>query len=421
MKKLSFLLVISFFLNFFNLNAQIQKDYCSNFKNYHQIRDDTNNLKVKKFLNYPIEAYGDTKGEAKINAKIQALNQILYNQMYLDNPLVDSIVSEFSGEAVFLISRKYDIAKTRPWKDRKILGKYTCFVYEIEYNPELVDFLKKHIDNFIKMQGTFIINPYIIKDGDVGTKNLYNNAKNNFHTAINKSRYKLDGLKDLRLLEFAELPDKPTDYNPCEGFKYYKTDNKYLNYINAITNNANRQINIDFIFSVDTISIIEIPNSSKKITNFHLMAFNVHNATEILVYDSKDTCQGTDYECVENSMNHVFERDKDIIMYELIKRYSNYIRDGVEFSLLICDSLLNDEISITLEESFIDCSLFADGSIRPGEWTNNGVDIGDTYNGRTYMLDPLKFKTRIYRLLQQAGLENFNIDVSGMSYVITPK
>ncbi len=415
MKKIHLLILGIILLFTTNIKAQLGNNYCSNYRNYNELRDDKNpsDLQTKEFYN-PVIGYGDTREKAKYNAKIVALRTLLYNQMYLENPIIDSLMAQFAGE-VLLINDDEVIV-------RKKHGQYFAKVFTVKYNKELIDYIKMYVDNFLKQQGAFTYNPYILINGDAGTKSVYDNATKVFATALLSSKYHLDGIKDTRMLELAKLPAKPANYCPCKGFQYYITGNKYLDYINALKNNANQQINLDILFSLDTISIIPIPGSSDKIIDYHILVFNAHNATIILEFDSKDTCSGlSDYECAANALNHVFERDADAIMFELLKRYSNYIRTAHEFSLLICDSLIDNNKTALLEGTLSSCKIFAQGSIRPGKWTNNGKAIGNTYNGRTYLLDPLALRSVVTRIVMDAGISDFEIYTSGNTYMVIPK
>ena len=105
----------------------------------------------------------------------------------------------------------------------------------------------------------------------------------------------------------------------------------------------------------------------------------------------------------------------------MVTRYSNFIRDGSVFSLKVSGTLLDDDKTDDLEYALSQCKMFADGSISPGEWRNKGESIGQIYEGRTYVTDRLALKMSMKSLLKNAGIENFNIDVSGSDFVITPK
>lgn len=422
MKKIiSLTLILAFLAVSFQLNSQIAKGGCSDFKNYKAMNDDKTNLKDKNYDD-PIIAYGATPEKAKYNAKILVLRDLVKNQTYLDNPRVDSIFAEFAGEMVFLLGDEYDVAKTRPKSDRERLGEYTCFVYKTKYNPDLIDFLGYYINNFVKYSVVFIINPYIEKDGDAPTKELYHKAMDNFHAMCMKPKYKFDNVIELRMLERSKLQPKPANYNPAEGYQSYITGNKYLDFVTSITNNENKSRQVDLVFSMDTISINKTADGKKEVT-FHMIGYNTHTATEILVYDSKVTVEATnDYDAVDIAMNGVFERDIDKYMYDIVKRYSSYIRDGMLFSVKIADELVADDmLRMKLERSMLDCKMFAEGSIAPGTWMNKGKQIGKSYEGRTYLLDRMRLNIMMYDIINNAGIKDFNITVSGTDFIVTPK
>ncbi|MBN2894060.1 MAG: hypothetical protein JXL97_19475 [Bacteroidales bacterium] len=412
-----FLILLSLSLQ---ISAQIGKGGCSDFKNYKQMKDDRDNLKDKEFFE-PITAYGSSKAEAKYNTKVLILRELIGNQMYLDNPRVDSVLAEFAGEVVFLLKDEYDVFKTKK-KYRAENGLYTCMVYRTKYNPDLIEFLQYYINTFIKYSVVFIVNPYIERDGDAPTKELYNSALNGFHTMCLQPKYKFDNVIELRMLERAKLQPKPADYNPAEGFQSYATGNKYLDFVTSITNNANRSRQVDIVFSMDTITITKVPNTDQRIVNFHLIGYNTNTATEILIYDSKYTVDGAsnDYDAVDLALKEVFARDIDNYMYDIAKRYSSYLRDGMLFSLKISDSLLTQNIELSLEQSMLDCKLFAESSINPAVWRNNGQQIGKSWEGRTYLLDRLRLKLMMIDLLKNAGVTNFNVDIAGTDFIVTP-
>ena len=421
MKKLFSLTILVLFVSIsFQLNAQINKGGCSDYKNYDKMKKERANLKDKEFFD-PIIAYGNTVAEAKYNAKIMVLKTLTGNQMYLDNPRVDSIFAEFAGEVVFLLKDEYEVPKTRKKLVKEGKPKYTCFVYRTKYDPAMIDYLQYHINNFIKYSVVFIINPYILENGDVPTKELYNRALDKFHTKCLEPKYKFDNVIELRMLERTKLNPKPTNYNPAKGFQVYKTGNKYLDFVTSIKENSNRTRQVDIVLSIDTITISKQQNSSEKLVNFHIVGYNTHTATEILIFDSKLSVDATnDYDAVDIALNSVFNRDIDAYMYDMTKRYSSYVRDGILFSIKIADTLMTQNVSLILEQSLLDCKLFADASIHPGMWRNNGQTIGKTYEGRTYLLDPLRLKITIIQMLQNAGLKDFNTDISGSDFIITP-
>lgn len=414
MKKITFLFVVAILFFATNLKAQLNGG-CSNYLSYVDLRDNTDidDYKDHEFYD-PIIGRGDTEAKAKYNAKVLALRTVMYNQMYLENPVVDSLIAEFAGE---ILKVKEDDLIVRKKK-----GVYTCKLFEVKYNKELLDYVKTYIDNFLKTQAIFIVNPNVIKNADAGTKGVYNDARGAFEAALGASKYHLDGIIEGRMLEIADLVAKPANYSPCNQFKYYATGNGYLDWITGMKLNANQQINIDIIFSVDSITLTQLPNSNDKEVKFTLKAIDAHNANVIMIYELKETCSSAnDFECVKNAIGVVFQRDANLIMYELLKRYSNYIRTAQEFSLLICDDLLDNNKIAVLEGDLASCKLFATGSIRPGEWTNNGVAIGSSYNGRTYVLDQLILRSNITKLLIGAGLTNFDVYTTGSTYIVLPK
>jgi len=414
MKKISILLTVAILFFATNIQAQLSNG-CSNYRSYIDLRDNTDidDYKDKEFYN-PIEGIGETREKAIYNAKVLALRTVMYNQMYLENPIVDSLMAEFAGEILLLKEDDLIIKKRK--------GVYKCKVFEVKYNEELLNYVKTYIDNFLKMQAIFIVNPNIIRNADAGTKRIYGNARGSFETNLAASKYHLDGIVEGRMLELADLDAKPANYSPCDSFMYYSTGNGYFDFITSMKLNANQSINIDVIFSIDTITIAPIPNTNDKTITFRLMAIDAHNANVIMIYEAKEICNGvSDFDCVQNAINIVFERDADLIMYELMKRYSNYIRTAQEFSLLICNNLLDNNKIAILEGDLSACKLFATGSIRPGEWTNNGTAIGNSYNGRTYVLDQLILRSNITKLLIGAGLQNFDVYTTGTTYIILPK
>lgn len=414
MKKITIFFTVAILFFASSVKAQFNGG-CSNYRSYVDMRDNTDisNYQYKEFYD-PVVGVGASREKAIYNAKVLALRTVMYNQMYLENPMVDTLMAEFAGEILLVKEDDLIIRKKR--------GEYTCKVLEVRYNKELLNYVKTYIDNFLKAQAIFIINPNVTKYADAGTIGIYNDAKRAFETALGASKYHLDGIIEGRMLEIADLPPKPANYSPCSGFKYYETGNGYLDWITGMKLNVNQQINIDIIFSVDTITLTQIPNSNEKEVKFSLKALDAHNANVIMIYELKDTCSSVnDYECVKNAIGVVFSRDADLIMYELMKRYSNYIRTAQEFSLLICDSLLDNNKIAVLEGDISSCKLFATGSIRPGEWTNNGVAIGSSYNGRTYVLDQLILRSNITKLLIGAGLANFDVYTTGTTYIVLPK
>jgi len=432
MKKVIYLLLFVFFATI-STNAQISGTSCDDFRNYHFMKDNKKNLKTKEFDD--CVAYGKTKSNAKYNAKIEVLKSLTGNQKYLNNPLVDSIMSEFAGELIFLIKGEYDIYKTKGAD--KDYGKYTCRVNEIKYNPNLIEYLEYHINNFIKYSAVFIINPNITEFGDKPSKELYKMSKEKLHTSFLSAKYKFDNVIEYRLLKLGTLSDPPSNYNPCNnGFKYYNTGNKYLDFITRIQTNEGRSRQVDIVFSVDTITFYTIEGTSDRVVTIHVIGYNTHTATEILVYDSQDTVENSysDKQALEELLRKkygedahgdpiisIFGRDIDKYMYQVTKRYSSYVRDGMLFAIKICSNRMNDNIEMDLEEKLIDCRLFADASIASGEWYSNGGSIGKSYEGRSYMLDRLKLKIRIRRMLIDSGLEDFKIDLSGTDFIITPK
>ncbi len=419
MKKiLSLLIILSLLLAFTNLNAQINRG-CSDFKNYNQMKDETTNLTPKEFFE-PVVGYGASKAEAKYNCKIAILKELTENQMYLNNARVDSVLAEFAGEVVFLPKKKFDVFKTR--KNDIHLGMYTCMAYETQYNKELIEFLKYYLNNFIKSSVVFIINPYIEKNGDQPTKDLYNQALNNLHTQCLQPKYKFDNVINLDIIERAKLPEKPANYNPAEGYRTYITGNKYLDFVNSIKYNENNSRQVDIVLSIDTITITKVPNSSQRIVNFHIIGYNVNTATEILVFDSKIEIEASnDFDAVDMAIKTVFERDIDKYMYDMVKRYSSYTRDGMLFTIKIAGTLLNQTKTSSLEQSMMDCKLFAESSINPSSWMNNGQKIGSIYEGRTYLLDRLRLKNNIILLLSGAGITHFLVNIEGTSYIVTPE
>lgn len=414
------IILLLFLFTAFIANAQLS-NYCDDFQSYKQLLDNKTNFVNADFSDNPVIGYGETQQKAMLDAKVQVLNRILYNQMYIDNPLVDTLIGQFSGEVINLVKDEYDMGKT-PKKYRSN-GKFTCIVNKISYNSKLTDFLKEKIDNFLKSQAVFIINPFVDINGDALTKQVYNDAKTKFLTAMGASKYKLDGIKETRMLEIPVLPYKPVNYNPCDsGFRYYRTANKYLDFVNGIINNANRSLNVDIVFSIDTITVTKTPDLSHKVVSFHILAVDAHNSSIIMVYDLNDSVDAnlSDFDGVKNATNSIFTKKADVLMYELIKRYSNYIRDGVEFSMNICSKLLTQGKADELEDILATCNMFVKGSIKPGEWRNNGESIGKMYTGRTYIIDPLLLKTNLRKMLKDVGLVNFTIDVSGLTYIVTP-
>ncbi len=92
------------------------------------------------------------------------------------------------------------------------------------------------------------------------------------------------------------------------------------------------------------------------------------------------------------------------------------------FSIKLSDALITDDIiEMKLEQAMLDCKLFADASISASSWRYKGNKIGMSYEGRCYMLDRLRFKIEVYNLLTNVGIKNFNIDISGSDFIITPK
>lgn len=418
MKKITLILIVTV-LMFQDSFSQILNNYCSDFQSYKQMINNSNNYLVIDFEDNPVMSFGSNLEKAKYNAKANVLKRIMYNQVYLDNPIVDTILSQFAGELIKISNDDFSAGKS-PKKYRSN-GKFASITNKASYNKLATEFLKEKIDYFLKSQAVFIINPFVNADGDPLTKQIYNDARQKFLTALGASKFKLDGIKETKMLEFAELSAKPTDYNPCmNGFLYYKTGNKYLDFVTAMVNNSNRTINVDFIFTIDTITITKTPDQTKKVVTFHILAIDAHNASIVMVYDLNDSidANNSDFDCVKNSINWVFNKNADIIMYELIKRYSNYIRDGAEFSLLICENILKGKQD-KLEEILATCNLFVKGSIKPGQWREKGTSIGFMYTGRTYLLDPLLLRANLRKILNDAGLSSFSIDVSGMTYVIT--
>ncbi len=229
----------------------------------------------------------------------------------------------------------------------------------------------------------------------------------------------------------------PSNYNPCNnGFKYYNTGNKYLDFITRIQTNEGRSRQVDIVFSVDTITFYTIEGTSDRVVTIHVIGYNTHTATEILVYDSQDTVEDSfsNKQALEELLRKkygedaqgdpilsVLGRDIDKYMYQVTKRYSSYVRDGMLFAIKICNNRMSDDIEMDLEEKLINCRLFADASIAAGEWYSNGGSIGKSYEGRSYMLDRLKLKIKIRRLLLDSGLTNFKIDLSGTDFIVTPK
>ncbi len=420
MKK-RYLLLIIFGMLTIASQAQIQKGGCREFKNYHKMQADRSNLKKKVFED-PIKVYGKSDADAKYKAKIEVLRQLTGNTQYLDNPRVDSVLAEFAGEIVFLVKDEYEVVKTRPRKDRIAFGARTCFVYETKYNPELIEYLQYYINNFIKYSITFIINPYIETQADVSTLGIYKKALGKFHTKCLEPKYKFDNVIEGRMLNRTKLQNPPADYNPAKEFRVYKTGNKYLDYVSSITNNENRSRQVDIIFSLDTISFTN-PEPSKYFVTFHLIGYNTHTASEILVYDSELEVEATsEYYAVEKAIEIVFDRDIDNYMYDISKRYSSYVRDGMLFTLKISDSLIPDEmVAMKLENAMLDCKLFAEASINGTSWRQKGKTIGRSYEGRSYLLDRMRFKLVIYDLLTNVGIKNFKIDLSGTDFIVTPK
>ncbi len=205
MKKSIYLLLFVFTVSVISTNAQISGTGCDDFRNYHFMKDNKKNLKTKEFDD--CVAYGKTKSQAKYNAKIEVLKHLTGNQIYLNNPLVDSIMSEFAGELVFLLKDEYDIYKTKGAD--KEYGKYTCRVNKTKYNPKLIEYLSYHINNFINYSSVFIINPNITIFGDKPTKELYQMSKEKLHTSFLSAKYKFDNVIEYRLLKLGTLSAPP--------------------------------------------------------------------------------------------------------------------------------------------------------------------------------------------------------------------
>lgn len=394
---------------------------CQEFESYKQMLQTQANFLAVDFEQDPIMAFGNTIEEAKYKAKIMTIKKIMYNEVLLNNPIVDSILSEFAGEIIKFDKDNITVGKTPKKYKKQGFGKFSALVTKVTYNKKATEFLKEKIDYFLKSQVIFIINPNVNEYADPLTKQIYNDARQKFLSALGASRYKLDGIKETRMFEIEQLPAKPQNYSPCSmDFRFYKTGNKYLDYILALINNPNRTINVDFIFTIDTITITKTPDNQKRV-NIHILAIDAHNASIVMVYDLYENFQPTlpDIECVKNAINTTFSKNTDAIMYELIKRYSNYIRDGVEFSLLICNELISENEN--LEYNITTCNLFVKGSVKPNEWRDSGISIGKNYTGRTYAIDPLLFKTAITQLLKNSGINNFKIDIAGMTFVVTKK
>ncbi len=417
MKKLFALLFLLTSVYF--VSAQIQKGGCQDFKNYNTMVKDKTTLTEKEF-DVPIIVYAKDEKQAKYNLKVEILRDLTGNTVYLNNPRVDSVLAEFAGEVIFLVAGEYETFKTKK-KDRD-KGNYAALAYRIKYNKELIEYVTYHINTFIKYSVVFIINPYIAEYGDISTKELYNMSLNTMKTNFLQPKYKFDNVIEDRMLEKAKLEPKPANYNPAQGFQTYKTGNKYLDYVTAISNNANRSRQVDVIYSVDSITIYKIPNTSKRVVTFQIIGYSVNTATMILMYQSQDTVEvGNDYDAVDIAMKKVFARDIDKYMYDVAKRFSSYVRDGVLFSVKIASNLMDQTKEIRLETSMLDCKLFAEASINPGEWRNLGNSIGKTYEGRSYLLDRLRLKLVIFDLLEGAGLKDFVIDIQGTDYVVTKK
>ncbi len=397
--------------------SQISSAGCTNFENFKTLKDGT--FQDKTF-EYPIYGYGQNQAQAKYDAKIKVLHAVFYNDQYLNNPLVDSILSEFAGVAVKIPVEVY------PTK-RKLVKKgtppWTAYVEMAKINYKLVDYIKEHINNFLNYSYLIDYNPYIRQNGDNVTKELYLSASQKLLDLFTKGQFQFNNIVDNKLIELAKLEPKDPNHTPCQGFKFYKTGQKYLDYITSLTHGNNQSRQVDFVILVDTIKYNDNGDGTYDVF-YSVKAVNVNNARIAFTMEVEDKGVSgvSPYAAVKQSLSdNPFKDYTDKFMYEFAKFFANNIKSGMLISFKICNDLIDLRKQTKLENLFLSCRLFDANSFSQAEWFENGKKIGVSYTIRSYVLSRMRVKSTFVQLLFDAGFDNFEVNTFGTDYIVTPK
>ena len=417
MKKL--LLTIAGLFFFVGLFAQLGNDNCSTYQTY-QDKVKKENYKSRT-LPTDIFAYGEDDLEAIYNLKIKLLHRLMFNDQQLQNPILDSILGQFAGDIIKLQQSKYDVFPSKK-RDRS-RGAYTAITGEYLYNTDVFEYVKQFVNEFINYTSVFIINPNIQKNADKPTKELYADAKSQFETAFMKSDMKFGNILEARMLQIAKLQPAPTDYSPCKnGFIVHQTNQGYLDIIEGLRQNENFSYDLDIIFSIDTITYDETSISGKTIVMFKVLAYNVNNAVKIMQMEIRDTVEhNTPYNCVKNAISdQVIAKALPDMMYEVVKRYAVYVKEGFKFSIKLCGDLIpSNKERLNLKRNLIACKILY--RMHPASWTMKGKQIGKIYTGYSHLLDRMELSYTIEMILLDSGIENYEIHPYGADFIITPE
>jgi hypothetical protein len=107
-------------------------------------------------------------------------------------------------------------------------------------------------------------------------------------------------------------------------------------------------------------------------------------------------------------------------MYEVVKRYAVYVKEGFKFSIKLCGDLIpSNKERLNLERNLKACKILY--RMHPASWTMKGEQIGRIYTGYSHLLDRMELSYTIEMILLDSGIENYEIHPYGADFIITPE
>ncbi len=385
-----------------NLNAQITS--CTNCSTPDQLKVE-GKPEYRKEPTYPIVGIGINEADAVLDAKKQFVEQTYLKYSSENNIGTIKVLRDRANRLVGVTKDDYSVGKLSPRERRELSmdrDAKKCFLEAAYINEDIIEQVAAQIDNYILASTIFIINPWMPKLGDSETIELYKKARNKMHTAFGGSCYNFNNIKVSELIPDCGLKERSNNFNPCtQEILNHKTGSPFYDFVECMRINYESQI--EMIFIIDTIETRLFLSQEDWEVTFTIRGFNTNTKTEVLIFSSVDTvnadCENTavkiaianvfQYDCERAKKQFkadpetlVYEIDK--WMYQITERYMDYIMDGEQFIIRICEPCV-DEVFI---EKFYNCNCFDTRSIKDDDWkAMGGVIVGRVVKGRTYELN----------------------------------
>lgn len=407
------------------------------------------NIMVKDYSEsiYFISGFGEanTSAESKAEAVLDAKRQ-LFRFVYKKKAKQYVYLSDAALEKYIDNLIKIDMSdeeacfwgKTKNEK-RKIDGREIVFytstfnIVKAKVNESAIKDFAKQIDEFISTYPVvFMFNPRLLENTDgisdkakknetILNKQLYKEATDKIHDKFSETKCHFNNVKKLDLYPPCEL-DEETKYNPCEDdVFYFKTGNKYLDYVNCLAKDWD--ITPEVLISIDTIKSRSLDIAGTKWNvSIGICAFYISTKTEIF-YDVPEAniAANSSRDATLKAIPIIFDSTRiNEYMTEFTSRYMNYIYGGSTFELKICNECLDSNM-----DDFIDniksCKYF--NIITDRTWNVRSKAVGRYMEGQSYILNPSKLKDKLLKFLKVNGVDKNVCELknTGGNFYITKK